>query len=49
MENQNLYGIWEQIEEDEKDYQYFKIMDDEKLRQTLEALKKLGIDKNEEV
>ena len=49
MENQNLYGIWQQIEEDKKDYQYFKRMDDEKLRQTLEALKKLGIDKNEEV
>jgi len=44
----NLYGVWEQIEEDQEDYQYFKRIDDKKLQQTLEALKKLGVDKNDE-
>ena len=45
MEQQQ--SVWEQIEEDREDYQYFKIKDNEKLQQTLEAIKKLGIDKND--
>ena len=32
-------SVWEQIEEDQEDYQYFKQHDDEKLQQTLEAIK----------
>lgn len=47
MENEQ--SVWEQIEEDKEDYQYFKEKDNIKLQQTLEALKKLGVDKNEEV
>lgn len=49
MEVQPVWKEWEQMEEERQDYQYFKKMDNEKLHQTLEALKKLGVDKNQEV
>ena len=46
MEQQQ--SVWEQIEEDKEDYQYFKQQNDKQLLKTLEAYKKLGIDKNDE-
>jgi len=49
MEVQPVWKEWEQMEEERQDYQYFKIKDQEQLSQTLEALKKLGVDKNQEV
>ena len=32
-------SVWKQIEEDEKDYQYFKKYDDAQLEKTLETIR----------
>lgn len=45
----NKQSVWEQIDEEQQDYQYFKQYDNERLHLTLEAVRKEYIDKNKEV
>ena len=44
--NQSVWSQWDDMKEEEKDYQYFKRIDEEKLQQTLEAIKREYIDNN---